>query len=206
MKKVLKPDYILHGFSVWHLLFRQVLRKPGIQLLRNRLIQLSGVPMIPFACVYSIFIFSIIWKGVSRELQALQVNAFGSCAILYFFGRNRAYRCKLQSTSRSNICCFARCIHRLGGRRRHAVGAGVTDSYKNRYCPFNQLKRRRTGLFTDDSCGGGYAASRKTGTLGLVSRFLLRQFLFVHITGMAILSTGVWKSGLFIRNTYNRGI
>lgn len=152
-----------------------------------------GVPMIPFACVYSIFIFYIIWKGVPR-IASFASKCVPFMCLLYFFGGIVLIVVNYKALPGVIYAVFHDAFTgsaAAGG----FVGAGVMTVIKTGIARSINSNEAGQGSSPMIHAAADTPHPVRQGLWGSFEVFV-DTILVCTITAMAILSTGVWKSGL----------
>lgn len=152
-----------------------------------------GVPMIPFACVYSIFIFYIIWKGVPR-IASFASKCVPFMCLLYFFGGIVLIVVNYKALPGVIYAVFHDAFTgsaAAGG----FVGAGVMTVIRTGIARSINSNEAGQGSSPMIHAAADTPHPVRQGLWGSFEVFV-DTILVCTITAMAILSTGVWKSGL----------
>ena len=152
-----------------------------------------GVPMIPFACVYSIFIFYNIWKGVPR-IASFASKCVPFMCLLYFFGGIVLIVVNYKALLGVIYAVFHDAFTgsaAAGG----FVGAGVMTVIKTGIARSINSNEAGQGSSPMIHAAADTPHPVRQGLWGSFEVFV-DTILVCTITAMAILSTGVWKSGL----------
>ena len=149
--------------------------------------------MIPFACVYSIFIFYIIWKGVPR-IASFASKCVPFMCLLYFFGGIVLIVVNYKALPGVIYAVFHDAFTgsaAAGG----FVGAGVMTVIKTGIARSINSNEAGQGSSPMIHAAADTPHPVRQGLWGSFEVFV-DTILVCTITAMAILSTGVWKSGL----------
>lgn len=151
------------------------------------------IPMIPFACVYSLFVFYITWKGVPRIARFASKLVPFMC-LLYFFGgiiliavNYKALPGVIQAVFSDAFTGSAA----AGG----FVGAGVMTVIRTGIARSINSNEAGQGSSPMIHAAADTPHPVEQGLWGAIEVFV-STVLVSTITALAILSTGTWTSGL----------
>lgn len=151
------------------------------------------IPMIPFACVYAVFIFYIIWKGVPR-IASFASKCVPFMCVLYFFGglvliavNYQAIPGVLKAVMTDAFTGTAA----TGG----FVGAGVMTAIKTGIARSINSNEAGQGSSPMIHAAADTPHPVRQGLWGAFEVFV-DTVLVCTMTAMAILCTGVWTSGM----------
>lgn len=151
------------------------------------------IPMIPFACVYSLFVFYITWKGVPR-IASFASKLVPFMCLLYFVGgivliavNFRALPGVIQAVFHDAFTGSAA----AGG----FVGAGVMTVIRTGIARSINSNEAGQGSSPMIHAAADTPHPVEQGLWGAIEVFV-STVLVSTITALAILSTGTWSSGL----------
>ncbi len=152
-----------------------------------------GIPMIPFACAYSLFIFYIIWKGVPR-VASFASKCVPFMCVLYFLGGIVLILVNIKELPGVLAAVFSQAFTgsaATGG----FVGAGIMTVIKTGLARSINSNEAGQGSSPMIHAKADTPHPVRQGLWGSFEVFV-DTILVCTITALAILCTGQWKSGL----------
>ena len=152
-----------------------------------------NIPMIPFACVYSLFVFYITWKGTPRiakfasKLVPFMCLIYFSGAIILIAVNYRALPGVIQAVIHDAFSGSAA----MGG----FVGAGVMTVIRTGIARSINSNEAGQGSSPMIHAAANTSHPVEQGLWGAIEVFV-STVLVSAVTALAILSSGTWTSGL----------